>query len=111
MPPNTATYTCIIDGYGKVRWRESPLWSPIRDLKLACTSQVGRLDDAFSVLHSMRLAGVAPNVATFTALLSSCVASDSPSQASLALALMPANGLDPTDLPGTLLARVAQWSG
>ena len=59
----------------------------------------------------MRLVGVAPNVATFTALLSACVALDSPSQASYAFSLMPANGLDPTDLPGILLSRVAQWSG
>ena len=86
--PNTATYTCVIDGCGKA----------------------GRLDDAFGWLHNMRLAGVAPNVATFTALLSACVAADSPPQASFALSLMPADGLDPADLPALLLSRVAHWS-
>ena len=58
----------------------------------------------------MRQHGVAPNVATFTALLGACVAADSPPQAAYALAMMPADGLDPADLPPALLARVAAWA-
>ena len=58
----------------------------------------------------MRQNGVAPNVATYTAVLSACVAADSLTQASYALTLMPTDGLEPTDLPPMLLARVAHWS-
>ena len=81
MQPNTATFTCLLDGVGKA----------------------GRVDDAFGVLATMQQCAVAPNVATFTALLSACMHSSDAERAAHALQMMPSYGLDPAALPPHLL--------
>ena len=83
VSPNTATFTCMIDGYGKA----------------------GRLDDAFAVISLMEQAGAKPNVPTFTALLCACFQCEAPARAPQALQLMISKGLDTRELPQQLLRQ------
>ena len=65
----------------------------------------GRIDEAFLMLEHMARAGVAPNIASFTALIAACARLEDRDRTAHALALMQVHGLDPDELPSACWAH------